>query len=95
MSGGSMDYVCWTLENNASGRMEDRELEAMLKDFVKLLHDCEWYHSGDIGADNYFETVREFKKKWFGKRDERLQEIVEKSIEELKQELIRMIKVKK
>lgn len=95
MSGGAMDYVCWTLEGNASGKLEDKELEAMLKDFVNLLHDCEWYHSGDIGEDDYFETVRKFKKKWFGKRDERLQEIIETSIEELKQELTRMIKVDK
>ena len=85
--------MCWTLEDKATGNMKDKELEAMLKDFVKVLHDCEWYDSDDIGEDAYFETVRKFKKKWFGKRDERLQEIIETSIEELKQELTRMIKV--
>lgn len=91
MSGGSMNYVCWTLADCATGRMMDRELEEMLKDFVDLLHDCEWVHSCDTSDEKYFETVRKFKNKWFGKRDERLKEIVEKSVGELKEELMRMI----
>ena len=95
MSGGSMDYIYCRLEGCATGKMRDRELEAMLKDFVKVLHDCEWSEDCDISDDEYFETVRKFKKKWFGKRDERLKEIVEKSVEELKAELMRMIEVEK
>ena len=63
----------------------------MLKDFVALLHDCEWAHDSDISEEKYFETVKKFKDKWFGNRDERLKDIVNQSIEELKLELMRMI----
>lgn len=91
MSGGSMDYIYRRLDENASGRMIDRELNAMLEDFVKVLHDCEWMHSCDISREGYFETVTWFKQKWFGKRDERLKEIIEQATDELKSELLKMI----
>ena len=91
MSGGSMDYICCKLESSVSGMLMDKELEEMLKDFVALLHDCEWAHASDISEEKYFETVKKFKDKWFGNRDERLKDIVNQSIEELKLELMRMI----
>ena len=91
MSGGSMDYIYSRLDENASGRMEDRELNAMLEDFIKVLHDCEWMHSCDISREKYFETVANFKRKWFGNRDKRLREIIECATEELKSELLKMI----
>lgn len=93
MSGGSMDYVCWDLEGKAAGKLMDKELEAMLKDFCKVLHDCEWYHSCDIGEEEYRNTVKEFKKRWFGSRDEHLKEIIEESIASLRKELVTMIGV--
>lgn len=91
MSGGSMDYIYSRLEETASGRMKDRELNAMLEDFIKVLHDCEWMYSCDIGREDYFETVAKFKQKWFGNRDERLKEIIEQATDELKSELLIMI----
>lgn len=91
MSGGSMGYVCYDLQDKAIGRMMDKELEALLKDFIELLHDCEWANDSDISDEQYFETVREFKKKWFGKRDDRLKEIIDSSLEDLRKELYAMI----
>lgn len=91
MSGGSMDYIYCKLESSAIGMLMDKELEDMLKDFVALLHDCEWAHDSDISDEEYFETVKKFKDKWFGNRDERLKDIVNQSIEELRLELMRMI----
>lgn len=91
MSGGSMDYIYSRLDETASGRMEDRELNAMLEDIIKVLHDCEWMHSYDISREAYFETVANFKRKWFGNRDERLKEIIEQATDELKSELLIMI----
>ena len=91
MSGGSMEYIYSKLYDSARGMLKDRELELMLNDFVEVLKDCEWMHSFDIGEEQYFETVSRFKQKWFGKRDERLKEIIEQATDELKEELLKMI----
>lgn len=73
MSGGSHDYICWKIESELCGQMEDDELNDLMIDISKLAHDLEWYHSGDIGQDDYFKTVARFKRKWFGdNRNKRL-----------------------
>ena len=93
MSGGSMNYICWALENAAEGMMQDAELEELVHDFAEVLHDCEWYHSADICEETYRETVRKFKRKWIGGkgRNERLKAIIEKRIGEVREELMQMI----
>lgn len=48
MSGGSMSYIYSRVEDEAVGKMGDPELDALMLDVVDLLHDCEWWHSGDI-----------------------------------------------
>ena len=57
MSGGSMDYLCYRVEEQAS-QMGDRELSELIKDVAELLHDREWYLSGDYG-DETWENARE------------------------------------
>ena len=64
MSGGSFNYMCYRVDDEYSGRMEDDELNALLKDFVEVLHDLEWWQSADIGEDTYRKTVTAFKNKW-------------------------------
>ena len=90
MSGGSLDYICFRIEEIAP-KVPDRELRNMTFDFAKLLHDLEWYLSSDTSEEDWKEARDNFKKKWFGKRDERLQAIIEESVEELKSELLEMI----
>lgn len=88
MSGGSRDYICYTVERELLGRMEDAELDRMIVDFGKLLHDLEWWTSGDIEEDAYRKTVKEFKKKWFKSNPKiRTEEIINEKIEELRKEL--------
>lgn len=92
MSGGSYGYKCYDIENEYVGRMEDAELDEMMEDLVKVLHDLEWYVSGDYGEESYRHTVKEFKEKWFsGNREERIKGIIEQKCEKLKTELIKMI----
>ena len=92
MSGGSFNYICWNIENELVGQMEDKELNELMKDIAGLTHDLEWYKSGDIGKDDYFETVKKFKKKWFQEsRSERLKKYIETSIEEFKKELCALV----
>ena len=94
MSGGSMDYLCYRVEEAASA-MGDRELTELVKDVAELLHDREWYISGDYGANTWEESVRKFKQKWFDKpREKRLKALIEQMFDETKQECMNMIGVK-
>lgn len=92
MSGGSHNYIYCRIETDLVGQMEDRELNDLMKDIVTLAHDLEWYHSSDISRDDYRESVRKFKDKWFKQsREERLKKYIEESIQETKEELLNMI----
>lgn len=93
MSGGRFDYMYSQIQNMYEGSMGDYELEELLKDFTSLLHDLEWYKSGDYDGDDYRESVREFKNKWFNEdsRIERLTHIIEEKTEQHKRELLQMI----
>lgn len=92
MSGGSHDYLCYRMEEEYIGKMHDRELDELMKDICELVHDLEWYDSGDYGPDGYFDTVKEFKEKWFKQsRKDRLKKIIDDSVNELRDELVRMV----
>lgn len=92
MSGGSHDYVCSKIEYELVGYMKDDELNDLMKDIVKLAHDLEWADSGDISDEDYFETVKEFKEKWFKQdRNDRLKKYVDEKIENLKKEIYRLL----
>lgn len=94
MSGGSHNYICYTIEEELVGRMHDKELDDLMRDIVKLAHDLEWYESGDYGRDDYIKTVKEFKNKWFGNsRNEMLKGYIDEAIDDLREELYNMIGV--
>lgn len=65
MSGGSYDYICYKLEEQCEDRMYDAEMNDMIKDLFKVLHDLEWWNSGDISEEQYRTTLAKFKAKWF------------------------------
>lgn len=76
MSGGSFDYMYHQIRNEYSGEMEDLEMEELLKDFCGVLHDLEWYRSGDYGEEDYRKSVNEFKRKWLHQNaDQRLKNV--------------------
>lgn len=96
MSGGSHDYICYKVEEYCVGEMHDAEMNDLMKDLVAVLHDLEWWQSGDIGEEGYRETVELFKKKWFhADRETRLQGYVDASIDNLRKEIYTMIGVNK
>ena len=90
MSGGSLDYIFYKVEEIAP-KIPDRELSEMTKDFAELLHDLEWYDSGDTGYDDWNRARDKFKNKWFGNRNKNLKDIIQKATDELKTELLEMI----
>lgn len=94
MSGGSCNYAYVHIREDLVGRMHDAELDDLMKDIVTLAHDLEWWDSGDIGEDDYRETVKWFKEKWFAdSRDERLKGYVDEAIEKLKTEMYDLLGV--
>lgn len=91
MSGGSMDYVCYKVEE-AADYVDDKEIKDLLKDLAKLLHDLEWWQSGDYSSSSYYETLNEFKAKWFGNsRNYRLEQYITTTLDNMKIEIGRLL----
>ena len=88
MSGGSHDYGCYTLERLYSKQMKDDEMNDMINDLIRVLHDLEWWQSGDIGEDEYRRTVENFKTRWLGNRDEDLRDRLSRSLHQLQIEVM-------
>jgi hypothetical protein len=92
MSGGSYEYIYSKVQNECDGRMYDAEMNDFIKDFANVLHDLEWWQSGDSSEDRYRETLAEFKSKWFGGcRDKRLKGYVDERVNEVRKELYQML----
>lgn len=88
MSGGSFNYGYIHLENYI-GKMCDEQLNGMVKDFVEVLHDLEWYVDCDIEEEEYRKTVTEFKKKWFKQSKADIEKYIEEQFEQKKNELLK------
>jgi hypothetical protein len=64
MSGGSLDYVCYrlddaidTIERRATTTLQ-KAFAQHLKDVAKALHDLEWVYSGDYSEGQEVESLR-------------------------------------
>ena len=75
MSGGSLSYFCYTLEEHV-GDFADKELDGLVKDLAQLFHEREWYLSADTCEGNWKEARDAFKEKWFTEhgRQERIEQ---------------------
>lgn len=92
MSGGSCNYICYKIEEELVGRMEDLELNDLMADIAKLAHSLEWYLSCDTGRDSYLEQVKTFKDKWLkGDRNTRLKSYIDKELSNTKEKLYLLI----
>ena len=92
MSGGSYEYICYRLEEECKGRMYDAEMNDMIKDLVEVLHDLEWWQSGDSSEKDYRVTLSKFKQKWFhGNREERLKRYIDEQTSIVRRQLYKMI----
>lgn len=89
-SGGSYDYTYEQLDIYVNN-VYDEELDFMIQDLKEVLHDLEWWKSGDTCEEDYRQTLNNFKNKWFGKRDERLKQIITTRCEELEEHLLKVI----
>ena len=91
MSGGSMNYVCYRVVEEAY-KMGDREIVALCKDVASLMHDREWFLSGDYEESDWKKSLSGFKKKWFKEsRSSRLASLIDEAFAEAKEECLHMI----
>lgn len=88
MSGGSYNYEFYNVEDTYKGKMKDAQLNEMILDLVDLLKDLEWCDSGDTDEEDYMESVKTFKKKWFYQDSIKVEDFINKQLEEKKKELL-------
>lgn len=92
MSGGSHNYIYCQIESELADQMEDAELNELISDIIVLAHALEWYHSSDTSREDYLETVKAFKKKWFKQsREERLKKYIDEAIDDCKEKMYLLI----
>lgn len=92
MSGGSYDYIYSRLSEECEDRMHDAEMDDMIKDLCKVLHDLEWWQSGDSSEGEYRATLTKFKAKWFkSNRQERLKGYIDNQIGVVRKQLYDLI----
>ena len=102
MSGGHFNYVDSRLRDEifgwsdrASNVFEDVEISDLVWDVLNLIHDYDWYASGDTEEATYLEAKRKFKKKWFETpRTVRVRRIVDQALAETREELYKTFGVK-
>lgn len=102
MSGGCFDYLDNRLKSEIFGYccqepeniFEDREISQLIWEVLDLIHEFDWYKSGDTCKDTYLEEKAAFKKRWFSNRGVRVKRIVDESVADLKRELYETFNIK-
>ena len=91
MSGGYYNYVYSKVREGAD-YAQDKEIKALIEDLADLLHDEEWYESGDYGKQHYVESLKTFKKKWLHQTDsEHLKKYIDEVLDQAKEEIDNMV----
>ena len=88
MSGGAFDYMYGRIEETYVGEMQDADLNEMMADLCELLHDLEWYESGDTTEETYRKSVKAFKQKWLRGYDWETDGRIDRAKKHLKEILI-------
>jgi hypothetical protein len=95
MSGGYFEYTDSRLKSEIFGWtdrpknvFEDKEITELVWDMLDLIHEFDWYKSGDTGEETWLKEKVAFKKKWFGgNRGVRVRRIVDEALQQTKEEL--------
>ena len=94
MSGGHFDYKDMSLKSEMFGWsdkpfnvLEDRELSELTFDLLEVIHQYDWYKSGDTCKETYLKEKYNFKKKWLSNRGINVRRIIDESVNDLKSEL--------
>lgn len=95
MSGGRFEYTDGRAKSEIFGWtdepwnvFEDIEISELVWDVFNLIHDFDWYSSGDTCEETYLKQKAKFKKKWFeSSREDRIKKIVDFALNDTKKEL--------
>jgi hypothetical protein len=94
VSGGHFDYKDMSLKSEMFGWsdvpqnvLEDRELSELAFDLLDVIHEYDWYVSGDTCKETYLKAKDKFKKKWLSNRGINVRRIIDEAVNELKVEL--------
>ena len=102
MSGGYFNYLDGQLKSEIFGWtdrynnvFEDKQISALVWDVLDLIHEFDWYKSGDNCRDTYLKAKRDFKKKWLSDNSaERTKMFVDETLADLKKELYETFDIK-
>lgn len=81
------NYTISIKEARRLNPMRDKQISELVFDVLCLIYSCDWYLSGDTRSSTYREDVNFFKEKWLGKPEKTTKEEIDKSVEELRDEL--------
>ena len=95
MSGGRFDYKDIALKDEIFGYgdkftdvFEDREISKLVLDVLDLIHEYDWYASGDTSEEQYITAKTAFKKKWLqSPPEDRVKTTIDEVMEEVRHEL--------
>lgn len=94
MSGGHFEYIDGRLKEEIFGWadeprnvFQDREISELVWDVLDLIHDYDWYVSGDTCKETYLNAKAKFKRKWLSNRGVRVKRIVDDAIGDVRKEL--------
>lgn len=94
MSGGSYNYIYSRLRNECEGNMFDPEMDELIHDLCDVLHDLEWWQSGDKSETEYRTSVFNFKRKWFhAERNDRLKKYIDEQTRLVRDKLYKILDV--
>lgn len=99
MSGGHFEYQDATLKSQifdysdkVSNQFEDMEISQLVWDILDLIHEYDWYVSGDTGREDWLKAKTAFKAKWLsGERSANLEAIIDARLADVKSELREML----
>lgn len=103
MSGGYFDYKDVDLKREIFGWdkehanvFEDREITKLVLDVLNLIHEFDWYKSGDTDGGSYLRAKKAFKEKWLEPPVEvRAKKIIDEAVEEVREDLYKTFNVNK
>lgn len=88
MSGGSFEYGYTKIKYDYAGYMQDREMDGLMEDVAEVMHDLEWWQSGDISEEDYRKTIKKFKQKWFKQsNNNRIKKYINDELNQFKENL--------
>ena len=102
MSGGHWDYANDMLMDEIFGWnsgwnlldgkhvpdvLDDRIMSNITYDIFKILHEYDWYVSGDTGEEDYRASVKAFKAKWLKNLERTYKSIIDNEIENTRKDL--------